>query len=110
MIKCQGCERVYSNIVRICPACGTKLREKAEKIPQYSEDFVVCEPTEQEVPATETPVVQEPISTNVASAAPNTPAEPVVPQKRVIYCSECGAPLHEGGAFCGQCGAKSKHV
>lgn len=35
MIKCPGCGRTYSNLVKVCPACKTALNSQTQELPQY---------------------------------------------------------------------------
>lgn len=74
MIKCPGCGRTYSNLVKVCPACKTALNSQSQELPQYG--------------SSENSSTVKPQPNNAGVTCPNCGATVQVGAK---FCGSCGS-------------------
>lgn len=82
-------------------------KEKAEKPKKEKVEKPKKEKVKKEDPPKAAPVAQSPAPAPAEPVAPAEPEPVVTPaeQPKLMFCSNCGTKITEGGRFCSKCGA-----
>ena len=101
--------KMNSDLKGITPSSDSQKDPVPQKEPIGTPETIVSEP-----PAAAEPAINmEEKPAEIAPEAETIIEEPKTvaasnPEKKILFCSQCGARLVDGGAFCPFCGAKAK--
>ncbi len=118
MIYCKKCGRPNEDHYRFCLGCGARLEhQKASSPAPKSPSPAEIKPKTQPEPAKSTSLASLSRPMNVGSKpapeskpapAPKPAPEPAPPAVEERICTNCGAQVAPGNAFCGKCGTPYK--